>query len=202
MPLRIPKRVLNSVAVNSLNAEKPNRRLGFYASTMYTTEKFSGYPMQRLPWSEYFMNITYLVSGRSTCMRRRVGAVAVKDKRILATGYNGAPAGVPHCLEVGCLREQMGIPSGQRHEICRGLHAEQNVIIQAAIHGINISGAELYCTTHPCVQCSKMLINCGIRRIYYTEHYPDELATTMLKEAGVQLERLDFTPPAISPQPE
>ena len=95
------------------------------------------------------MNITYLVSERSTCTRRRVGAVAVKDKRILATGYNGAPAGVPHCLEVGCLREQLGIPSGQRHEICRGLHAEQNVIIQAAVHGINIQGAELYCTTHP-----------------------------------------------------
>lgn len=94
--------------------------------------------MQRLPWPDYFMNITYLVSERSTCTRRRVGAVAVKDKRILATGYNGAPAGVPHCLEVGCLREQLGIPSGQRHEICRGLHAEQNVIIQAAVHGINI----------------------------------------------------------------
>ncbi len=190
----------------NLMPKSSNRRLGFYASTMYTTmyitEKFNGYPMQRLPWPEYFMNITYLVSGRSTCTRRRVGAVAVKDKRILATGYNGAPTGVPHCLEVGCLREQMGIPSGQRHEICRGLHAEQNVIIQAAVHGINISGSELYCTTHPCVQCCKMLINCGIRRIYYAEHYPDELATTMFKEAGVQLERLDFTPPAISPQPE
>lgn len=158
--------------------------------------------MQRLPWPEYFMNITYLVSGRSTCTRRKVGAVAVKDKRILATGYNGAPAGVPHCLEVGCLREQMGIPSGQRHEICRGLHAEQNVIIQAAVHGINISGAELYCTTHPCVQCSKMLINCGIRHIYYAEQYPDELATTMLGEAGVHVERLNFVPPVISPQPE
>ena len=131
------------------------------------------------------MNITYLVSERSTCTRRRVGAVAVKDKRILATGYNGAPAGVPHCLEVGCLREQLGIPSGQRHEICRGLHAEQNVIIQAAVHGINIQGAELYCTTHPCVLCSKMLINCGIRRIYYAEDYPDDLATAMLREAGV-----------------
>ncbi len=153
--------------------------------------------MQRLPWPDYFMNITYLVSERSTCTRRRVGAVAVKDKRILATGYNGAPAGVPHCLEVGCLRAQLGIPSGQRHEICRGLHAEQNVIIQAAVHGINIQGAELYCTTHPCGLCSKMLINCGIRRIFYTEAYPDDLAAAMLKEAGVLVEQFNFTPPLI-----
>ena len=157
--------------------------------------------MQRLPWPDYFMKITYLVSERSTCTRRRVGAVAVKDKRILATGYNGAPAGVPHCLEVGCLREQLGIPSGQRHEICRGLHAEQNVIIQAAVHGINIQGAELYCTTHPCVLCSKMLINCGIRRIYYAEDYPDDLATAMLREAGVTVEQFPFTPPRISGMP-
>lgn len=153
--------------------------------------------MQRLPWPDYFMNITYLVSERSTCTRRRVGAMAVKDKRILATGYNGAPAGVPHCLEVGCLREQLGIPSGQRHEICRGLHAEQNVIIQAAVHNINIQGAELYCTTHPCVLCSKMLINCGIRRIFYTEDYPDDLAAAMLKEAGVVVEQFNFTPPLV-----
>ena len=157
--------------------------------------------MQRLPWPDYFMNITYLVSERSTCTRSRVGAVAVKDKRILATGYNGAPAGVPHCLVVGCLREQLGIPSGQRHEICRGLHAEQNVIIQAAVHGINIQGAELYCTTHPCVLCSKMLINCGIRRIYYAEDYPDDLATAMLREAGVTVEQFPFTPPRISGMP-
>ena len=138
--------------------------------------------MQRMPWPEYFMNITYLVSGRSTCLRRRVGAVLVKNKRILATGYNGAPAGVPHCLEVGCLREQLGIPSGQRHEICRGLHAE------------------LYCTTHPCVLCSKMLINCGVRHILYAEDYPDELATQMLREAGVLVEQLPFVPPVVSAQ--
>ena len=108
---------------------------------------------------------------------------------------------MPHCLEVGCLREQLGIPSGQRHEICRGLHAEQNVIIQAAVHGINIQGAELYCTTHPCVLCSKMLINCGIRRIYYAEDYPDDLATAMLREAGVTVEQFPFTPPRISGMP-
>jgi dCMP deaminase len=147
--------------------------------------------MQRLPWSEYFINITYLVSERSTCLRRRVGAVAVKDKRILATGYNGAPAGVPHCLDVGCLRERLAVPSGQRHEICRGLHAEQNVIIQAAVHGITIQGAELYCTTHPCVLCAKMLINCGIRHIIYTEEYADDLAATMFEEAGVTIERVN-----------
>lgn len=151
--------------------------------------------MERLPWPEYFMSITRLVSCRSTCTRRRVGAVAVKDKRILATGYNGAPAGTPHCLEVGCLRQELGIPSGQRHEICRGLHAEQNVIIQAAVHGINISGATLYCTTHPCVLCAKMLINCGISRIFYAEDYPDELAATMLREAGIPVERLAVTRP-------
>ena len=115
--------------------------------------------MQRMPWPDYFMNITYLVRERSTCLRRKVGAIAVKDRHILATGYNGAPSGVRHCLETGCLREQMGIPSGQRHEICRGLHAEQNVIIQAAVHGVSIAGAELYCTTFPCAMCSKMLIN-------------------------------------------
>ena len=123
--------------------------------------------MQRMPWPDYFMSITYLVRERSTCLRRKVGAIAVKDRHILATGYNGAPSGVRHCLETGCLREKMGIPSGQRHEICRGLHAEQNVIIQAAVHGVSIAGAELYCTTFPCAMCSKMLINCGIKHIWY-----------------------------------
>lgn len=150
--------------------------------------------MHRLPWPEYFMNITYLVAERCTCTRRRVGAIAVKDKRILATGYNGAPAGVPHCLDVGCLRDELGIPSGQRHEICRGLHAEQNVIIQAAVHGINISGSTIYCTTHPCVLCSKMLINCGVSAIYYAEDYPDELSAALLREAGVHTERMTFIP--------
>ncbi len=143
--------------------------------------------MDRLPWPEYFMRITYMVAERSTCNRRKVGAIAVKNKRILATGYNGAPAGLAHCLELGCLRQQMGIPSGQRHEICRGLHAEQNVIIQAALHGIDLGGAELYCTTFPCVQCSKMLINCGISQIHYVESYPDDLATSMLDEAKIIL---------------
>ena len=136
------------------------------------------------------MDITCLVAQRSTCLRRKVGAIAVKDKRILATGYNGAPAGVPHCLEAGCLRDQLGIPSGQRHEICRGLHAEQNVIVQAAVHGISLKGAEIYCTHQPCLICTKMLINCGITKVYFLEAYPDELAAAMIREAGIPFEVL------------
>ncbi len=144
----------------------------------------------RLSWPQYFMRIAHLVAERSTCLRRGVGAIAVKDKRILATGYNGAPHGVAHCRETGCLRQQLGIPSGERHEICRGLHAEQNVIIQAAVHGIGLSGAEIYCTTQPCLICSKMLINCGITAIYCSFAYPDVMAEAMLAEAGVKLEYL------------
>ncbi len=140
---------------------------------------------KRLSWHEYYMRIARLVSERSTCLRRRVGAIAVKDKRILATGYNGAPSGMKHCLDIGCLREQMNIPSGHRHELCRGLHAEQNIIIQAAVHGVSICGASIYCTTQPCLICSKMLINCQIREIYFADGYPDELAQQMLDEAGV-----------------
>ncbi len=142
----------------------------------------------RMPWPQYFMRIASLVAERSTCLRRKVGAVAVKDRRILATGYNGAPSGVPHCLDVGCLREQLGVPSGQRHEICRGLHAEQNVIIQAALHGVSIRGSEIYCTTQPCLICTKMLINVGVTAIFYSEGYPDDLAQGMLDEAGVRHE--------------
>lgn len=145
----------------------------------------------RMPWPEYFMNITYMVGERTTCLRRRVGAVAVKDKRILASGYNGAPSGVAHCFEVGCLREQQNIPSGQRAELCRGLHAEQNVIIQAAVHGISLSGAELFCTTQPCFICAKMLINCGIRKVWYVEGYPDSLTLDIMEEAGVELIRME-----------
>lgn len=150
--------------------------------------------LSRLPWPQYFMEITYLVAERSTCTRRKVGAIAVKDKRILATGYNGAPSGVAHCLDVGCLRAQLGVPSGQRHEICRGLHAEQNVIVQAAIHGISLAGSEIYCTTQPCLICTKMLINCGVTAIRYAESYPDQLAEDMLRESGVLYEVLPFTP--------
>lgn len=155
--------------------------------------------LSRLPWPQYFMEITYLVAERSTCTRRKVGAIAVKDKRILATGYNGAPSGVAHCLDVGCLRAQLGVPSGQRHEICRGLHAEQNVIVQAAIHGISLAGSEIYCTTQPCLICTKMLINCGVTVIRYAESYPDQLAEDMLRESGVRYEVLPFTPRAGGP---
>ena len=131
------------------------------------------------------MHIARMVSERTTCARRRVGAIAVLDKRILATGYNRAPAGMADCLETGCLRQTLNIPSGQRHELCRGLHAEQNVIIQAAVHGISLAGAEIYATLQPCIICTKMLINCGVSAVYYLEPYPDELAENMLDEAGI-----------------
>jgi dCMP deaminase len=143
--------------------------------------------LARPSWDEYFMQIARVVATRSTCLRRHVGAVLVKDKRILTTGYNGAPRGLPHCLEVGCLREQLGIPSGERQELCRGLHAEQNAIIQAAYYGVSIEGATLYCTHQPCITCAKMLINAGIKRIIFEEPYPDELAEQMLREAKVEL---------------
>ena len=146
----------------------------------------------RLSWPQYFMDITRLVAERSTCMRRKVGAMAVKDRRILATGYNGAPQGMAHCRETGCLREKMGVPSGQRHEICRGLHAEQNVIIQAAVPGLVLEGADIYCTNHPCVLCAKMLINCGIARIWYDQPYPDGLAGKLLEEAGLECRHIDL----------
>ena len=139
------------------------------------------------------MDITHLVSKRSTCLRRHVGAVVVKDKKILATGYNGAPSRLDHCLDVGCLRLEKGIPSGERHELCRGLHAEQNAIVQAAYHGVGIQGSTLYCTNHPCAICSKMIINAGIRRVVYEEGYADSLAAQMLKESGIKTEKLSRT---------
>ena len=145
--------------------------------------------MTRPSWNEYFMSITRMVAKRSTCLRRHVGAILVKDKRILATGSNGAPSGLRHCEEVGCLRETASVPSGERHELCRGLHAEQNAIIQAAYHGFSIRGATLYCTNKPCVICSKMLINAGIRKILYENGYDDHLADQMLKEANIDIER-------------
>jgi len=144
--------------------------------------------MDRPSWDEYFMAIAEQVARRSTCLRRHVGAVLVVDRRILATGYNGAPSGVPHCAESGCLREQMAVPSGQRHELCRGLHAEQNAIIQAAKHGVRIAGAMLYTTHHPCSMCAKVTINAGIERILCREDYPDDLGKSLLKMGGVRLE--------------
>ncbi|MHB8708799.1 MAG: deoxycytidylate deaminase [Desulfuromonadales bacterium] len=141
--------------------------------------------MDRPSWEEYFMDIARLVARRSTCLRRQVGAVLVKEKNILATGYNGTPSGITHCEETGCLREQLKVPSGERHELCRGLHAEQNAIIQAARHGVNISESTLYCTNSPCIICTKMLINAGIRRVVYLDGYPDVLSMDMLREAGI-----------------
>jgi dCMP deaminase len=144
----------------------------------------------RPSWDEYFMGITEMVAQRSTCLRRKVGAILVRDKRIIATGYNGAPAKVSHCLDIGCLREQQGIPSGERHELCRGLHAEQNAIIQAALHGFSIEGSTLYCTNMPCSICSKMLINARIEKIYYKEGYADSLSSLLLDEAQVPVVQL------------
>ena len=141
----------------------------------------------RPAWDTYFMDITLLVAKRSTCLRRAVGAVIVKDKRILATGYNGAPSGVRHCAETGCLREQLKVESGMRHELCRGIHAEQNAIIQAAYHGVSVKGASLFCTNQPCSICAKMIVNAGIKRICYGSGYADALAREMLAEAGVEL---------------
>ncbi len=131
------------------------------------------------------MQITKLVATRSTCLRRQVGALLVKEKNIMATGYNGVPTGITHCDVTGCLRDQLNVPSGERHELCRGLHAEQNAIIQAARHGANIEGSILYCTDSPCIICSKMLINAGIREVVFERGYPDKLSLEMLTEAGI-----------------
>lgn len=146
--------------------------------------------MQERPsYDEYFMEMAHVVAKRSTCLRRSVGAILVKDKHILSTGYNGAPKGLKHCSETGCLRENMNIPSGERHELCRGLHAEQNAIIQAAVFGISIKGSILYCTNTPCVVCVKMLINAGVTEIIYAGEYPDNLAKQMLEESTLKIKR-------------
>jgi dCMP deaminase len=145
---------------------------------------------KRPDWDNYFMDIVELVSRRSTCCRRAVGAGLVRDSRILATGYNGAPSKLKHCLDIGCLREQLKVPSGERHELCRGLHAEQNAIIQAALHGVITKGSTLYCTNHPCVICAKMIINAGVARIIIRDGYHDKLAAQMLKEAGIHVKQL------------
>lgn len=145
----------------------------------------------RPSWDEYFMTITRQVSERSTCLRRHCGAVIVKDRRMLATGYNGTPRGLRHCAEVGCLREQLGIASGANHELCRGIHAEQNAIIQAALHGVAIEGSTIYTTHQPCVLCAKMLINAGVSEIVFGESYPDPLSEEMLTEAGVSRRRYE-----------
>jgi len=141
----------------------------------------------RPSWDDYFMQIAQVVSSRSTCLRRQVGAILVKDKHIIATGYNGVPSGLLHCAETGCMRDRLQIPSGERHELCLGLHAEQNAIIQSAIHGSSIADATLYSTTQPCVLCSKMLINARIKLIVFAGPYPDTLSLSLLRDAGVEL---------------
>jgi len=142
---------------------------------------------QRPGWDEYFMEIAGLVSKRSTCLRRKVGAVLVKERRILATGYNGTPTKITHCSTVGCLREKLKVPSGERHELCRGLHAEQNVLLQAALYGISLKDSTLYCTNQPCIICAKMLINAGIKEIVIRGDYPDKMAKDFLKQAKIRL---------------
>lgn len=136
------------------------------------------------------MEVAYLVSSRSTCLRRKVGAVLVKGKRILATGYNGAPSGITHCEITGCLREKLKVPSGERHELCRGLHAEQNVLLQAAMYGVSSQGSTLYITNAPCSICAKMIINAGIKEVVFTDDYPDQMALDFLKEAKIRLRKL------------
>ncbi|MFH1406755.1 MAG: cytidine/deoxycytidylate deaminase family protein [Candidatus Omnitrophota bacterium] len=141
--------------------------------------------LKRPGWDEYFLKIAKLVSTRSTCLRRQVGAVVVKDRRVLATGYNGAPSGVEHCEKKGCLRTKLKVPSGERHELCRGLHAEQNVLLQAALHGVCLKNSTLYCTNQPCAICAKMLINAGINEIVIGDGYPDKFAMEFLDSAGI-----------------
>ena len=145
----------------------------------------------RPSWDEYFMDIVELIKTRSTCIRRQVGALIVKDKRIVATGYNGAPTGCKHCLDIGCLRQEMNIPSGQRHELCRAIHAEQNAIVQAAYSGASVKDGTLYVTHQPCVLCAKMVINAGIKKVIFKGEYPDEMSMDMLKEAGVRVVRYE-----------
>jgi len=144
----------------------------------------------RPSWDEYFLSIAQVVSGRSTCLRRKVGALIVKDRRILTTGYNGAPRGLAHCSEAGCLREEAGAPSGTTHELCRGLHAEQNAMLQAAFHGVSIDGGTMYSTHQPCVLCTKMLINAGLVAVRYLEPYPDALAQKLLEEASIVAQKM------------
>ena len=147
---------------------------------------------------EYFLKIASVVAERSTCRRHHVGAVAVKDKHILATGYNGAPAGLKDCLELGCLRDELKIPSGTRHEICRGIHAEQNVIIQASLHGVSLEGATVYVTHTPCVLCAKMLANAKIKRFVTFVKYADDAFVELFKEAGIRFEAQPRPPSEIT----
>jgi len=145
---------------------------------------------QRPDWDQYFLEIAQVVAKRSTCVRRQIGAVIVRDRRILTTGYNGAPSGLKHCIEMGCLRDELGIASGTRHEMCRALHSEMNAVIQAAQHGVSTRGATIYSTRQPCSVCARMIINAGIIRVVYTGDYPDDFSMELLREAGIELVRI------------
>ncbi|MFW5790203.1 MAG: deoxycytidylate deaminase [Bacillota bacterium] len=142
--------------------------------------------MERPDWDEYFMEMAELAAKRATCLRRKVGAVLVKNKKVLATGYNGAPMNIEHCETAGCLREEMEVPSGERHEICRGVHAEQNLVAQAAIHGVKTEDSTVYCTHQPCVICTKILINAGVKKIYFKHSYSDEFAEKLLEQSNIE----------------
>ena len=146
--------------------------------------------IKRPTWDEYFLELARLVSKRATCLRRKVGAVLVKDKRLLATGYNGAPSGITHCEVTGCLREKLKIPSGERHELCRGLHAEQNVLLQAALYGVSTRDSILYITNQPCIICAKMIINAGIKEIVFRGDYPDKMSRDFLSEAKIKIRKV------------
>ncbi len=141
---------------------------------------------ERKNWDNYFLDIAVNISSRTTCMRQSVGAVIVMNKRILSTGYNGAPSGIKHCNEVGCIRKKMNVPSGERAELCMGIHGEQNAILQAAYYGVSIKDSILYCTHSPCLICAKMIINAGITKIIYLKYYNDKLSFKMLNEAGIK----------------
>jgi len=147
---------------------------------------------ERPLWNEYFMKLAELVSSRSTCLRRKVGAIIVRENQILSTGYNGAPKRVPHCEDVGCLRAKMNVPAGERHELCRGIHAEQNAIIQAAVNGMPVKGGTMYCTHQPCSICAKMIVNAEIKSVYFATPYPDKLAESMFADAGVNVILMDM----------
>jgi len=146
---------------------------------------------------QYFLKIASVVAERSTCRRHHVGAVAVKNKHILATGYNGAAAGLKDCLELGCLRDEKNIPSGERHEICRGIHAEQNVIVQASLHGVSLEGSTIYCTHTPCVLCAKMLVNAKIDRFVSFARYNDDSFIDLFREAGIKFDTRERPPSQI-----
>jgi dCMP deaminase len=147
---------------------------------------------ERPSLDEYFLEIAFVVGKRSTCLQNKVGAVVVRDKRILSTGYNGAPNGMEHCLEIGCIRDLEDIPSGTQQEKCRAVHAEQNAIIQAAIHGVNVSGATIYCTHQPCILCTKMIINSNIKRVVYAILCLDTDSLNFFRAAGVEVEHMHF----------